>query len=425
MAFARLKVLTATAAIGFFAAQQALAVDMDTLEPYKMLRSLQFVQDSVVVGDHSATDMQRFMLGTIDKRLRDSDPSAFDEVRNVDAALIYAMSGGNPATLEYLTAHDINGNFDSRVSDALRKYLSGKGALIAKTLADIAVEYKNSRMGPYLALVAGNVTVTTEPAKALEFYDWARLTAPGTIIEEAALRRSLAVAVEANMVDKALGYSQRYARRFLHSPYASQFADLFVQLAADHYEELSESDILATLGFMDADRQREVYLRIARKAAIDGNTELAGLAAEKASSISGEANDNLAALAKLYGGVADISTAEVGDVIKSISAIPDSMLTPSDRALRSAAEMVAREVLRPPVPESLTQADGDRPLSSEEVVAEGEAPLQDPTLAAPQAVAAKAPDIEAPNVDPEFKTFVTKGRSKLDEIDSLLAEEGN
>ena len=93
------------------------AQDPDDLAPYKMLRSLQFVQDSVVSGDHSAGEMQRFMLGTIDERLRTIDPSTFDDDRNVDAALIYAMSGGNPQTLEYLIAHDVNGYFDNRVTD--------------------------------------------------------------------------------------------------------------------------------------------------------------------------------------------------------------------------------------------------------------------------------------------------------------------
>jgi len=224
---------SALLALGLTGLGQSHAEDMETIAPYKMLRSLQFVQDSVVLGDHSAAEMQRFMLATIDKRLRQADASVFDNTDNVDAALVYAMSGGNPATLEYLVARDVNGNFDNRVSEALRKYLGGKGVLIAKSLADMVPEYKDTKIAPYLALVAGNVTIVNDPVGALKFYDWARLSAPGTIVEEAALRRSLAVAVEAGMVERAAGYANRYARRFLHSPYASQFADIFVQLVVE------------------------------------------------------------------------------------------------------------------------------------------------------------------------------------------------
>ncbi len=135
------------------------------------------------------------MLGTIDQRLRSVDPSVFDDDRNVDAALIYAMSGGNPQTLEYLIARDVNGYFDNRVTDVLRKYLSGKGLLVAKSLVDIANEYQDKKIGPYLALVAGNVMVAQNPTEALKLYDQARLAAPGTIVEEAALRRSVAICV--------------------------------------------------------------------------------------------------------------------------------------------------------------------------------------------------------------------------------------
>ena len=183
------------------AALPVVAASTETVPLYRMVRSLQSIQDAVINGDLNSVEMQRFLLGEIDKRLRAADMVVFDDPRNVDAALIYAMSGGNPATLELLVARDIEGNFDNRVSDALRKYLTGKGTLIAKTLGDIAVEYKNAKIGPYLALVAGNVTLAKDPAAALKFYDWARLTAPGTIVEEAARsstrRRSMRTATHA------------------------------------------------------------------------------------------------------------------------------------------------------------------------------------------------------------------------------------
>ncbi len=409
----------------------ARAEEMNGVEPYKLLRSLQFVQDSVVLGDHSAAEMQRFMLETIDKRLREADSAIFEEPRNIDATLIYAMSGGNPATLEFLVARDIDGNFDNRVTDALRKYLSGKGTLIAKTLGDMVTEYRDTKIAPYLALIAGNVMIPRDPAAALKFYDWARLTAPGTIVEEAALRRSLAVAVEGGMVDKAGAYANRYARRFLHSPYASQFADLFVQLVVEHTEAFDQAAIEGTLVYMDTDRQREVYLRIARQAAIKGRNELARQAADKAKLLSGTA-EGADALAKLYGGLAGIPTNEVGAAIAAIAAIPDEILSPSDRALRDAAAAIAEEVVRKP--EANSQAQAPEPsVAPQNDASIPEAPAsdeqQDPTAPAsdPQGESPKAAEAAAEgskDQDPEFRSFVDTGRSKLDAIDDLLKQEG-
>lgn len=407
----------------------------DTLEPYRMLRSLQFVQDTVVRGDHSAAEMQRFMLGTIDDRLRTADSKVYQDPRNVDAALIYAMSGGNPATLEYLVARDIDGNFDNRVSDALRKYLSGKGTLIAKSLGDIASEYKNAKIGPYLALVAGNVTLTKDPAAALKFYDWARLTAPGTIVEEAALRRSLAVAVDAKIVGKASLYANGYARRFLYSPYASQFADLFVRFVVEHYEVLKPQDIEATLGYMDVDRRREVYLRVAREAAIAGRKELARMASDQARLLSGS-EEGADALANLYGSLVGVPTENVDDAMAVLMQIPEEALSPRDRALRQAAETVAKQVLRKPQPSPPVQptplveqgesqaADADPDLQDPFAQPSETTPLPVSAQAEPAAAQTTVPSGDRANIDPELRTFVDSGRSKLDAIDDLLKKEG-
>ena len=68
-----------------------------------------------------------------------------------------------------------------------------------------------------------------EPQEALALLDEARLLSPGTLVEEAALRRSIALAA-------ALGDAKRFAlashasmcAAICDSPYASQFADAFV-----------------------------------------------------------------------------------------------------------------------------------------------------------------------------------------------------
>jgi chemotaxis protein MotC len=426
--------LSGLAALAVGSLGHAQTVD-DTLEPYRMLRSLQFVQDTVIRGDHSAAEMQRFMLGTIDERLRTADPKLYQDPRNVDAALIYAMSGGNPATLEYLVARDIDGNFDNRVSDALRKYLSGKGTLIAKSLGDIANEYKNAKIGPYLALVAGNVTLTKDPVAALKFYDWARLTAPGTIVEEAAMRRSLAIAVDAKIVEKASLYANGYARRFLYSPYASQFADLFVRFVVEHYDVLQPQDIEATLGYMDVDRRREIYLRVAREAAIAGRKDLATMAADQARLLSGS-EQGADALANLYGSLVGVPTENVDDAMAVLMQIPEAALSPRDRALRQAAETVAKEVLRKPQP-SQPASMPPREAEDETDAAAADADLQDPFAqpsetapvpvsaeVQPAAAEAAVPTAEQADIDPELRTFVDTGRSKLDAIDDLLEKEG-
>ncbi|MDW9596308.1 chemotaxis protein [Sinorhizobium meliloti] len=425
--------LAASALAAPLALGLARANGTEELTPYKMIRSLQYVQDSVVLGDHSAIEMQRFMLGAIDERLRAAGPSAFRDPRNVDAALVYVMSGGNPATLDLLADRDIEGNFDSRVTDALRQYLNGKGPLIVENLTKAAPEYKNSRIGPYLFLILGNAMSQQDPIEAMKHYDWARLTAPGTIIEEAALRRSVSLAAQAGLPEKGFRYALNYARRYLTSPYASQFADVFVELAVAHFDEAADGRVSEILSFMDSARQREVYLRVARRAAIAGNQALARLASRRAEELAGDDSSRSQVLASFYEGLAAVPSADVFSAAEALEAIPDEKLSPRDRALREAAKAVADAVVRPPLGESPAQAPApiaERPAGEQsELAAEesgsGMSPFGQPVEESPgrtSEMTAEA-DAAAPG-DPAFDGFLASGRSKIDEIDALLKGEG-
>lgn len=426
------------AVAGFVLAVLAPALESrageDQLAPYTMLRSMQFVQDSVVLGDHSAGEMQRYIMGTIDKRLRTVDSSVFEDPRNVDAALVYAMSGGNPATLDYLVARDVQGYFDNRVTDVLRKYLAGKGLLVSKALLDMRKEYANTGIGPYLALIAGNSLMATKPREALRMYDWARLTAPGTIIEESALRRSITVALNAGLTKEGLDYSNQYARRFLHSPYAGEFADLFVALAVNNVRLIGLDKIRDTVDIMEPDRRQAIYLRMSRQATIAGQMELAKLAAREAAKIKSPSVSK-GILASFYGGLAEIPSDNIDKAAQGLELVPEALLSPKDRMLKAAAQAISEEVLKKPDFESLaqdtpsTEESGKDGIDADAAGHEAPVPGQDQQGAPSQdAAAASVPkaDSSAPSqADPAIDPIVTSARSKLGEIDKLLAKDSS
>lgn len=382
------------------------------LPPAKILRSLQFVQDSVVMGDHSARDMQKFLLSAFDTTLRTSDMSVFSDTKNADAALIYIMSGGNPATLNYLVAKDVQGYFDSRVVNVLQKYLSGRGGLVDKVVSDLIPEYRNNRLGPYLMLIAGNIAYTKDPAAALPFFDDARLSAPGTIIEEAALRRSIMATMQLKQPEKGMVYARKYAVRFLHSPYASQFADLFVSLAIDSFGPVTTKDIGEIAELMDAERAQEIYLRIARQASLQGKMELAQFAAEKANGIAEDMGDTTREpLSKLYSGLSDISGQDVLAAQEKLASIPESELSPRDLALRDAAKTIAEQIMQPPS------------LAAATTVSSSSGPATEGSRAPVPAGKTEEAASQAADAAP-LKTFFDKNRARLNEIDSMLKQEG-
>ncbi len=421
-----LRLLAATL-FGLAGATMAQAQAPEDLAPYKMLRSLQFVQDSVVGGDHAAAEMQKFMLASLDRRLRTAGSDVFEDPRNVDAALIYAMSGGNPATLEFLVGKDVEGYFDNRVADALRKYLGGKAALVAKPLAEMMPEYRDSRIGPYLALVSASAALPGDPKAALGFYDFARLAAPGTNVEEAALRRSLAIAAGSGMVEAGLGYANRYARRFLHSPYASQFADTFVSGVIAMHGAMSQDKLADITAMMDAEREKVIYLRIARRAAIDGFADLSAFASAKAEQgRDGKANDDDPRV-QLYASLSTVTSATVDTVREKLKTIDRDQLSENDRSLLDAARAVVREMVATPTPAGSVPAaaptETDAP--GEQTSVETDLPPVEgivgdvPVAPVPVPVATAETKDAAVAADPTDKAIAAT-RHTLDSIDQML-----
>lgn len=383
-----------------------------SLDAYKILRSLQFVQDSLVLGDHSASDLQRYLLDSLDQRLRSADNGTLADARNADAVFVYVMSGGNPATLNFLASRDTQGYLDARVVNVLQKYLDGRGAQVASSIASLSEEYQGSPIGPYLNLVAGNVNYPTDPTAALIFYDRTRVDAPGTILEEAALRRSIVAAAGIKDIDRAHGYSVRYARRFLHSPYASQFADLFVDLAVTNEAALGHERISEVAALMDPDRAQELYLRISRLATLKGKFELASYTAEEARKLNGVlSGKGREVLSGLYEHIAKVPSPNVSEVVEQLSSISREGLSDRDRALLDAAQRVGEEIVRP-----VAVSGGAAGTDTHDNGSETAAATPDPTTAG--SVIPNASTATNAAVD----DFVTQGRNKLGDIDSLLAE---
>ena len=383
------------------------------LPPAKILRSLQFVQDSVVMGDHAAREMQKYLLETMDTTLRTSEASVFEDEHNADAALAYIMSGGNPQTLEYLVARDVQGNFDSRVINVLQKYFNGRGQQAEKVIADILPEYRNGVLGPYLMLIAGNIAINRDPVASLAFFDDARLTAPGSIIEEAALRRSIIATMQAKQPEKTFEYIRKYAVRFLHSPYASQFADLFVNFIVESNGAVTHEKIAEIAQLMDPDRAEEIYLRIARQASLRGEVKLASFATGEATGLTSQTGEMARApLSKLYSGLAGVPGQDVRSASEALASIPNDELSPRDIALRDAAKTIAEQIVREPAVATPLPSASGAPDAPEKAAEPASGDATAPAEPSAQDVAG------AP-----LNEFFNKSRARLSEIDSLLEQE--
>lgn len=365
----------------------AASADAQPLQAFQMVRSLQAVQDRLALGDHAAMPMQRKLLEMIDKRLRETGSEGYADKRNIQALMVYAMSGGNPVTVAAVLSRITIDGSERELGDGILAYLNGDMAAARIRLAQLDPLSLPHEAGAFLALVKGSVSAAEQPAEALKLFDRARLLGPGTLVEEAALRRSVDLAPATGDAERFMLASTQYVTRYLRSPYASQFADSFVSGVVMLHASIELEKIDDITAMMDEDQEQAVYLRIARRAAIEGFSELSAFAAGKVQHLSDKKDDPRALL---YASLSSVATGTAEQIRTSLARIDRGQLSQGDRELFDAVSAVAGK---------LTAA---RPSPVRPAVA-------------PVAVPAATPAADAP-----ADALVAETRRKLDEIDKLL-----
>lgn len=319
----------------------------DGLQPYQLVRSLQLVQDRIAGGDHAALPMQAKLLEMTDARLRAADAGDFKDPKNFRALLVYGMSGGNPVTVEAAASRAAADPQSLAIAKGVVAYLNGRPAAAIEILKPIDPMSVPADLGAFLALVKGSLLATDEPATALTLLDEARLLSPGTLVEEAALRRSVGLAATQGDAARFALASTQYVAGYLYSPYASQFADSFVSGVIALHMSISQDKLADITSMMDPEREKVIYLRIARRAAIDGLSDLSAFASARAEQGRNGKGNQDDPRAVLYSSLSTVTSATIDDVRARLGTIDRGKLSESDRALLDAAQAVAGEVVAP------------------------------------------------------------------------------
>ncbi|MEQ1954264.1 chemotaxis protein MotC [Mesorhizobium sp. CN2-181] len=342
--------LVAAYVMGATAAHAQPTDDMPELQPYQMVRSLQHVQDRVAIGDHAALPIQRRLLEMIDERLRTASAAELMQPANLQAMLVYAMSGGNPATLKSILLRLHLEERDSRIAAGILGYLNGGTRNAAAVLKSVDPMQEPAEIGAFIALLKGSLTSLEDPNGALKLLDQARLLSPGSLVEEAALRRSIALAATVDDPERFLRAIDQYARGYIRSPYASQFADALVAGIIKLQDKLDLAGVDAVVELMNPEQRKVVYLRIARRAAIEGLVALSKYAAAKAEAIDIPSEAGKDPRLLLYSSLTSVATESAEVIRERIGKIDREKLSEGDRELLDAVLAVSNGIVDKPAP---------------------------------------------------------------------------
>lgn len=347
--FARLGAVALATALCLPSLSHARADDTMAPPPYKSIRALRRLQEKVAHGSAAAHTAQPALLASMAAEYLDADPMVWRDARNARAAIIYLFSGGKPAVVRTILSRSTMPREIDRLLKGALAYAEGQDQIARDLLEPIDPRSVPAVVGGPLALVEATLFAGSDPKKAAHFLDTARLLVPGSLVEEAALRRQITLETDPAALSKFVALSRQYLHRFQSSIYAQNFKQ---HLAAAAVRIGAQGDV-ALIGRLDPimeelphEEQRALFLGIARAAITQGHMEAARYAAERAATIATDsARDS--ARAQLYLDAAAIVSDDVVKGIAALEAADGARLSPEDADLRDAALAVARAVQAP------------------------------------------------------------------------------
>ena len=334
-------------------------------QPYMLIRTLEAVQDKIAGGSSDAHIYQRQLIAEISKKLPRVSDEDWKQPRNSRGAIIYALSGGDPGVLAKLLSISPVPCVDDNLVKGLLDYSQGRNTEAIALLSKIDARTLDARAGGHLALAQAMLVSADDPKRAIAYLDLARLLAPGTLVEEAALRRGAVIAALGDDLDKFKLLTSQYLRRYSKSVYASDFIRRFATVVTTgKFAENPSlfSEVAEALDMLDKDEQKRAYSAIAEAGIVRGRVQLTLLAAKK---LADQAKDDpkRAVQARLYEAAALLVTDDFDRAVIQLKSIDRAALGARDQPLLDAALTVANK-MRAPLPEAI--AGGEPPPVSAE-----------------------------------------------------------
>lgn len=320
--------------------------------PYEMVRSLEALQDQIAAGSTAAQAALPKLIARMSERFLAADTDLWRVRKNAQAAAIYLFSGGRADSVRTVLERGTLAKEDQPIVKGALAYAEGHDREAKALLMPLDANGLPSILGAHLALVQATLIADADPQKATKLLDLARLLAPGTLVEEAALRREIFVVSEKKDVARFATLSRRYVRRFKNSVYAGNFRDRLrstVKAIGVSGDAAKLPGIETLARQLEPDEQRKLYLSVARNAVLRGDSAVAGYAAAKAAALSRDGSTELAR-SSLYLGASMILTNNYSKGVDVLGKVDRSLLAKRDGELFDAVATVTQAVRKPAEP---------------------------------------------------------------------------
>ena len=373
-------------ALAAFAVLAHSAAFADSPKISDLVDDMQRIQVRIAQGDNAAYPAQLRQLKTIGAAIATANPETWQNKREADSLVIYILSGGPLADVAPLLKGDAIVESERSLARGALAYVTNHEADAITLLGQMDLSALNPRLAGEVAFARSVLETKRDAKAAIEHLDWARLLEPGGLVEEAALRREIALLAEAKDASRLAMLTRQYVTRFAASLYA---ADFFRDLAGavgrlgladdpSNYKLLSSA-----VAGLPPDGRREFLLTLARAGVVSAKFAAAAAAATEALE-SSKADSPEAMRARLYLAASRLFSDAYDAAVADLRALSAAKLDRADMSLLAAARQVAGELRIAPDIDvvnmqsavALPDADKDKPTGPALTIAQAQDALQ-------------------------------------------------
>ena len=312
----------------------------------ELVDELRGIQLRIAQGDKTAYPAQLAHLKAIGAAIATASPEIWKNKREADSLVIYILSGGALANVEPLLKGDALIESERSLARGALAYVTNHESNALTLLKDTDLTALDARLAGELAFARSVLETKRDAKAAVDLLDWARLVEPGGLVEEAALRREIALLADAKDMSRLTVLTRQYVTRFAASLYAPDFLrDLAGAIARlGLADEPADYKLLSSaVAALPPEGRREFLLNLARSGVVSARFAAAASAATEA--LEGSKADSPEAMrARLYLAASRLFSDAYDAAIADLKALSASELDRADASLLAATRKVAAEL---------------------------------------------------------------------------------
>lgn len=323
--------------------------------PTQEIRALQQLQDGLVIGKEDSFKKYRVQLKKSVKILISADAKTWNYKKNIDAVALFTLIGGDPRVGKLAKSKTNLSKDHTLYLDAALAYSTGRLGVAFNLFKKIDFKHIPISTAAQFAIVKSMLYGRVDAKLAKDYLDLARKIAPGTLAEEASLRRLIRMSSDEGNVKLFTRVSSIYAKRYKNSFYFNDFLKNY-SYSLVRMPKSAEGAILKNLKSLSKslkpNQQLAVSSYVSGIATELGMFKLSGWTAKKALSLSRQ-NGKLHTRMKLYHLASTVTELDGSKTMMSmVEGINDELLNSKDKFLYDNVIALSQRIYNDPMTQS-------------------------------------------------------------------------